>query len=86
LNTCSPEKMRKFEAASKSQAEAILMNIFITLAVVGLIFSVFVNIALILIDKYVALYWAVYPFWICVFIFGYLIHKYRKDSDDHHHH
>jgi hypothetical protein len=62
------------------------MNIFITLAVVGLIFSVLVNIALILIDKYVNLYWAVYPFWICVFIFGYLMHKYRKDSDDHHYH
>jgi L-asparagine transporter-like permease len=61
------------------------MNIFQTLAVVGLIFSVAVNIALIVIDKYVNLYWAVYPFWICVFIFGYFMHKYRKDSDDHHH-
>jgi hypothetical protein len=61
------------------------MNIFQTLAVVGLIFSAVVNIALIVIDKYVNLYWAVYPFWICVFIFGYILHRYRKNDDDHHH-
>jgi L-asparagine transporter-like permease len=61
------------------------MNIFQSLALVGLIFSIVVNIALVVIDKHVNLYWAVYPFWIFVFIFGYLLHKYRKEDEDHHH-
>ncbi|MFL5727893.1 MAG: hypothetical protein ACJ75J_00280 [Cytophagaceae bacterium] len=62
------------------------MNIFQSLAIVGLIFSVAVHGILTLIDKHVNLYWAVYPFWICVYIFGYLFNRYRKNSDDHHHH
>jgi hypothetical protein len=60
------------------------MNIFQSLALVGLIFSVAVNIALIVIKKHVPHYWAVYPFWVSVFILGYFIHRYRK-GDDHHH-
>ncbi|HXA03024.1 MAG TPA: hypothetical protein VNW99_13600 [Cytophagaceae bacterium] len=62
------------------------MNIFQSLALVGLIFSIAVNIALIVIHKHVNLYWAVYPFWISVFIFGYFMHRYRKDEGDDHHH
>ena len=62
------------------------MNILQSLALVGLIFSIAVNIALIVIDKHVNLYWAVYPFWISVFIFGYFMHRFNKGDDDHHHH
>jgi hypothetical protein len=62
------------------------LNGFQSLSIVGLVFSVIVQIALLIIDKKVDTIWALYPTWIFVFIFGYILKKFSKDDDDHHHH
>lgn len=56
-----------------------------SLSVVGLIFSVVVQISLIIIDKKVESIWALYPTWGIVFVIGYVMKRYSKE-DDHHHH
>jgi hypothetical protein len=61
------------------------LNLFQSLAVVGLIFSVIVHVILLIIDKKVSTIWALYPTWIFVFIFGYIIKITHKGGDDHHH-
>lgn len=61
------------------------LNAFQTISIVGLIFSVIVQITLMLIDKKVDTIWALYPTWAFVFLFGYILKKYTKE-DDHHHH
>ncbi|HEY8399856.1 MAG TPA: hypothetical protein VIK89_01270 [Cytophagaceae bacterium] len=55
------------------------------LSVIGLIFSVVVQISLIVIDKKVENIWALYPTWITVFIIGFLLKKFGKDEAHHHH-
>jgi len=60
-------------------------NGFQTLAVVGLITSVIVQLVLLIVDKEVKTVWALYPCWIFVFLFGMFIKRFVKE-DDHHHH
>jgi L-asparagine transporter-like permease len=62
------------------------LNGFQSLSIVGLVFSVIVQITLLLIDKKVDTVWALYPTWIFVFIFGYLLKRFSKEEDHHHHH
>jgi hypothetical protein len=61
------------------------LNAFQTLSVVGIIFSVVVQLSLMIIDKKVNTIWALYPTWAFVFIFGFLLKKFSK-GDHHHHH
>ncbi|TAH25188.1 MAG: hypothetical protein EAZ07_07820 [Cytophagales bacterium] len=61
-------------------------NAFQTLAVFGIIFSIIVQVILLLINKHVDNIWALYPTWITVFIFGTVIKRYIKYDDDHTHH
>ncbi|WMJ71575.1 hypothetical protein RCC89_00090 [Cytophagaceae bacterium ABcell3] len=60
------------------------LNLFQTLAMLGIIFSIAAQFILSLINKHVDNFWAVYPTWIFVFIFGTIVKKYVK-PDDHHH-
>lgn len=62
------------------------LNGFQSLSIVGLVFSVIVQITLLIIDKKVDTVWALYPTWIFVFIFGYLLKRFSKEEDHHHHH
>jgi hypothetical protein len=62
------------------------LNGFQSLSIVGLIFSVIVQIILILINKHVDTVWALYPTWVLVFILGFIIKKLTKEGDHHHHH
>ena len=59
-------------------------NGFQTLAVVGLITSVIVQIVLLVINKKVHTVWALYPCWVFVFLFGMFIKRFVK-PDEHHH-
>ena len=58
-------------------------NAFQTLSVVGLIFSFAVQMILILVGKKVDHVWALYPTWVLVFCFGYLLKKFSKEEDYH---
>jgi hypothetical protein len=60
------------------------LNLFQSLAVVGLIFSVVVHIILLIINKKISTIWALYPTWVFVFIFGYVI-KIMGKGEDHSH-
>lgn len=62
------------------------LNGFQTLSVVGLIFSVIVQLTLLVIGKKVHTIWALYPTWIFVFIFGTILKKYVKEEEHSHHH
>ncbi|MBX9853253.1 MAG: hypothetical protein K2X86_16030 [Cytophagaceae bacterium] len=64
-------------------------NAFQVISVVGLIFSAIVHIILLLIDKKVHTVWALYPTWLFVFAFGYLLKRYSDKhghQHEHHHH
>lgn len=60
------------------------LNLFQTLAFVGLIFTVVTHIILLVIEKSVNNFWALYPTWVLVFLFGSIVKKYIKDEDHHH--
>lgn len=62
------------------------LNTIQTLSIVGIIFSVIVQITLMIIGKKVHTIWALYPTWVFVFFIGWLMKKYNKYDDDHHHH
>lgn len=52
-----------------------------SLSVVGIIFSIFVQVTLFFIDKHIPNIWALYPSWIIIFFIGYLVKKFGKDED-----
>jgi uncharacterized membrane protein YbhN (UPF0104 family) len=52
-----------------------------SLSVVGIIFSIFVQVTLFFIDKHIPNIWALYPSWVFIFFIGYLVKKFGKDED-----
>ncbi|MFN6944344.1 MAG: hypothetical protein ACK4ND_05315 [Cytophagaceae bacterium] len=60
------------------------LNLFQTLALLGIVFSLVAHGILIFLEKAIDNYWAVYPTWVLVFIFGTIIKKF-VGPDDHHH-
>jgi len=56
-----------------------------SLSVVGIIFSIFVQITLLCIDKHIPNIWALYPSWAFIFFIGYLVKKFGNDDEDHVH-
>ncbi len=62
------------------------MNGFQTISIIGVGFSIFCQLILMLVGKNVADMWALYPTWAGVFILGTIIRLLDKGNDDHHHH
>ena len=61
-------------------------NALQSISFVGIIFSIIVQIALLIIDKKVETLWALYPTWIVIFVIGTLFKYFSKPEEDHHHH
>jgi len=61
-------------------------NAFQVIAIFGIIFSVAAQFVLWLMKKQVDNYIYLYPTWVGVFIFGFLINPYLSKHDDHHDH
>ena len=62
------------------------MNGFQTISIIGVCFSIFCQLLLLLVGKTVTDMWALYPTWAAIFIIGTIIRLLDKGEDDHHHH
>jgi hypothetical protein len=62
------------------------MNGFQTISIIGICFSVFCQILLLIVGKSVADMWALYPTWAAIFIIGTVLRLLDKGEDHHHHH
>lgn len=54
------------------------------ISIFGLIFSAIAQVVLFLVDKQVDNYWMLYPTWIGIFIFGWILKRTGKGHDHHH--
>jgi hypothetical protein len=61
------------------------LNVIQTISVVGVVLSLLAHLFIVVVNKDVETFWAIYPTWVFIFFIGTLIKKYVKD-DEHHHH
>ena len=62
------------------------LNALQSISVTGVITSLVAQVFLLLFDKTVDQFWALYPSWVIIFMVGTLVRVYRGKHLDHHHH
>ena len=62
------------------------LNAFHTIALTGIVFSLFSHLLLYIFDKNINHFWYLYPTWVGVFLFGYLWNVIDKSDEHGHHH
>lgn len=62
------------------------LNAFHTIAITGIVFSLFSHLLLFIFGKDITHFWYLYPTWALVFLFGYLWNVIDKEDGHSHHH
>ncbi|SFC15884.1 hypothetical protein SAMN05421780_103114 [Flexibacter flexilis DSM 6793] len=62
----------------------IELNLLQALSVTGIVVSSVAQLGLQVLDKHVEKFWALYPTWVAVFIFGTILRYLRNDSEEAH--